>query len=80
MKCVICKVGTTAPGTVTATFDVRDLTIVIRNVPSDVCDSCGEGYHDEATTSRLLEIVAAAIRSGVTIEVREYGTAAGDGR
>ena len=42
MTCVICRIGTTAPGASTSPFDAGGTTIVIRNVPGDVCDACGE--------------------------------------
>jgi YgiT-type zinc finger domain-containing protein len=72
MTCVICKTGTTAPGTATATFNSTRTTVVIKNVPADVCGRCGEAYYDAATTRRLLEMANAAKAAGVELELREY--------
>ena len=47
MKCVICKYGETAPGKVTVTLEENGATIVIREVPARVCQTCGEEYVDE---------------------------------
>ena len=52
--CLSCKRGTLQRGTTTAAFDVDSTTVVIRNIPADICDSCGEGYFDPLTTERLL--------------------------
>lgn len=50
MRCLICKHGETRPGATTLTL-VRDaLTLVVKHVPTQVCDNCGEAYVGEATT------------------------------
>jgi YgiT-type zinc finger domain-containing protein len=72
MKCVICKHGETRRGTATVTFTRDTTTVVIKGVPADVCDNCGEEYIDEATTARLLRTVEEAARAGVEVDVREY--------
>lgn len=70
MMCVICKTGTTAPGTTTATLDKDVTVVVIRRVPADVCTTCGEAYYDAATTRRLLELATAARESGAELQLR----------
>jgi YgiT-type zinc finger domain-containing protein len=70
MTCVICKHGTTAPGTATMTFDERETVIVIRNVPAEVCGNCREAYFDRVTTKRLLSLAEEASRAGVKVEIR----------
>lgn len=72
MTCVICKHGTTAPGTATMTFDERDTVIVIRHVPAEVCGNCSEAYFDQMTTKRLLSLAEEASKAGGKIEIREY--------
>src|SRR5262247_2564535 len=57
--CHSCKRGTLKRGVTTATFDAEGTTVVIRNIPADVCDSCGEGSFDPRTSERLLELAAA---------------------
>jgi YgiT-type zinc finger domain-containing protein len=75
MKCVICKQGETEPGTTTITFDREGITLVVRSVPAEVCDICGEAYVDGAVNARLLEQAEDAARKGVQVEVREYSAA-----
>ena len=72
MKCVICRHGDTQPGVTTLTLTRDALTLVVRNVPAQVCDTCGEAYVDDATTAHLLASAEAAAQSGVQVEVREY--------
>jgi hypothetical protein len=46
---------------------------VIRNVPAEICDACGEGSFDPATTDRLLELAAAAAGwSGAPVQICDY--------
>lgn len=75
MRCVICKHGETRPGETTLTLTRDALTLVVKHVPAQVCDNCGEAYVDEATTARLLGAAEAAAEAGVQVEVRDYGTA-----
>ena len=72
MKCVICKQGGTALGTVTVTVERGSTTLVFKNVPAQVCENCGEAYVDEATTDRLLDTAETALAAGVQVEIREF--------
>jgi hypothetical protein len=44
------------------------LTMVVRHVPAEVCENCGEEYVDEATAAAALERAEAAARGGVGVE------------
>ncbi|HWS83900.1 MAG TPA: type II toxin-antitoxin system MqsA family antitoxin [Ktedonobacteraceae bacterium] len=72
MKCVICKYGETAPGKVTVTLEDNGATVVIKEVPARVCQTCGEEYVDEDIATRLLQIAEEASQAGVQIDVRRY--------
>jgi YgiT-type zinc finger domain-containing protein len=72
MQCVICKQGTTEPGTATVTLERGGMTLVVKGVPALICSNCGEEYLDEATTTRLLDVAEAAAQAGVQVDVREY--------
>ncbi len=75
MKCPICRQGETRPGTATLVLERDALTMVVRHVPAEVCENCGEEYVDEAAAAAALEHAEAAEREGVTVEVREYAVA-----
>jgi YgiT-type zinc finger domain-containing protein len=76
MKCVICKHGHTRPGTASMTLERDGATILIREVPGEICDTCGEVYHSQEVTALVLEQAEQAYRNGVTIEVSNYRKAA----
>jgi YgiT-type zinc finger domain-containing protein len=75
MMCVICKNGETAPGTTSILLERENVTLVIKNIPAEVCQNCGEGYLDEETTDRLLQMAEDAIKSGVQVDIRQYKAA-----
>jgi len=57
---------------VTVTLERNGATLVFRDVPAEVCQTCGEQYVDERTTSRLLAQANEAVKAGVQVEVRAY--------
>jgi len=75
MKCAMCNNGETTQRAVTE-FLERDMkSVIVRNVPAEVCENCGEVYLDADTTRRLLEIAEKAISNGERI-IEEVYTAA----
>jgi YgiT-type zinc finger domain-containing protein len=72
MKCLICQHGETARGETTVTLERGDTTLVIKGVPADVCENCGEAYVDEVTATALLDEIKSAAKLGVAVEVRRY--------
>lgn len=48
------------------------LTLVVKGVPAQVCENCGEEYVNETTTARLLQVAEEAVQAGVQVDVREY--------
>ena len=72
MKCVICRHGETAPGAATVTLTREDTTLVVKDVPAQVCGNCGEEYVDSEITERLLEAAEEAVKAGVQVDVRSY--------
>ncbi len=72
MRCVICRHGGTVRGDTTVTLERGTTTLVIKGVPADVCENCGEAYVDEFTTTALLDEIKAAAELGVDVEVRRF--------
>lgn len=75
MKCLACKNGTLKPGRTTVTVERDGTTIVVHNVPANVCQTCGEDYLDADVASSLETVLEEAARSGVRFEVREFKAA-----
>ena len=76
MKCPICKHGETRPGQTTVTLERDEMAVVFRSVPGEVCDNCGETFHDEAVTASLLRQAEQAAAAGVEVDIRRFAVAA----
>jgi YgiT-type zinc finger domain-containing protein len=76
MKCVICKHGETRPGKTTVTLERGGVTLVVKSVPAQICDNCGEAYVDEEITRQLLGTAEEASRAGVQVDVRDFAATA----
>ncbi len=72
MLCSICRTGETAAGTVTVTLQRGSTTVVIKDVPAEVCDNCGEYFLSEAITREVLARAEEAVRKGAEVEILRY--------
>jgi len=72
MNCVICKNGQTRKGFATVTLEREKATVIIKGVPADVCENCGEYYLDPDVTAHVMDLADKAIRSGVEVEILRY--------
>jgi len=76
--CPLCHAGERRAGTTTITLTRGDATIVIRQVPAQVCAMCGEASLASDTAGELEQLAAHAIASGVRYELRDYVRTADD--
>jgi YgiT-type zinc finger domain-containing protein len=72
MKCVVCKQGEARPGKATVVLQRGGATVVINDVPAQVCENCGEEYVDEQVAEKVLAAAEASARAGVRVEIRDY--------
>ncbi len=72
MKCVICKLGETNAGLTTVTLERGHAAVIIRDVPADICENCGEYYLSEAVAEKVQNLAEHAFQHGVEIEVLRY--------
>ncbi|MDO8735667.1 MAG: type II toxin-antitoxin system MqsA family antitoxin [Thermoleophilia bacterium] len=72
MKCVICKQGESHPGEVTVTLQRGESTIILKNVPAEVCENCGEYYLSEDITEQVLSRAEEAVKSGAEVEILKF--------
>lgn len=70
--CPVCKLGTLNPGTASALFERGGMTVVIKDAPAQVCDTCGEVWFDDVTAERLAELAEAAFAETDDVEVIRY--------
>lgn len=72
MRCVICKHGQMAPGETTLAFTHGEATVVVKHIPADVCQTCGEPYIEGETSTQLLHLVREAFEVGLEVAVCHY--------
>jgi YgiT-type zinc finger domain-containing protein len=72
MNCAICKNGITRSGTVTVTLQRGDTTVILKQVPADVCENCGEYYLSNEVAAQVLEKAESAVKSGAEVEILRF--------
>ena len=72
MKCVFCKHGKTQPGLTTITLDRDNCIVVLKGVPADICETCGEYYLSETTTKSVLEYAKVVADRGTEVEIMRF--------
>ncbi len=72
MKCVLCKHGDTRPGATTVTLHRGNSIVVLKDVPADICDNCGEYYLSADVSTRVLTRADQAVANGAELEIVSY--------
>jgi len=72
MKCVICKLGGTKQGAVTVTLERGETTVLIKNVPADICENCGEYYLSDEISERVLKQAESAVTNNAEVEILRF--------
>lgn len=72
MRCVLCRHGDAHPGRVTVTLQRGGTTVIMRDVPADVCENCGEYYLSEKVTEQLIARSEQAVKSGAEVEILRF--------
>ena len=70
--CMFCKCDTVKESVTTHVVNYRNCIIVIKNVPCEECEQCGEKFYTDEVTERLEELVSAAKRLMQEISVIDY--------
>ena len=72
MKCLICRQAEIVDGLTSITFEREEFRLLIKNIPAQICPSCGEAIVDEDVTIRLMNEAEDASEQGMWDDVREY--------
>lgn len=72
MKCVICKMGLTHPGTTTVMLQRNNSVVVVRDVPAEICEDCGEYYMSEPVAKRVYADADATVQRHVEVKILRY--------
>lgn len=72
MKCVICKQGETHPGLTVVTLQRDDRTLVIKGVPAEICENCGEYYLSDEIAQKLYKQAEESLEHGAEVEIGRF--------
>jgi YgiT-type zinc finger domain-containing protein len=72
MKCIICKSGETYFGKVTVPLQRGETMILIKGVPAEICNNCGEYYLSDEVTGQVLDMGEEAVKKGVEVEILRF--------
>ena len=72
MKCTLCKNGETNHGKVTVTLTRDNSTIVIKEVPAEVCNNCGDYFLSSEITKAVLSLAEDAVNKGIEVEILKF--------
>lgn len=72
MKCAICRNGETQKGYSTVVFEKGETTLIFKQVPSEICDNCGEEYISAEVNRSLLKQARNEANRGITLEMVNY--------
>jgi YgiT-type zinc finger domain-containing protein len=54
------------------TLERGSATVIVKDVPADVCDNCGEYYLAEGTTRTLMARAGDAAARGAEVEILRF--------
>ena len=72
MICLVCRQAEIIDGLTSVHFERGEFSLVVKNVPSRVCPSCGEAYVDEHVAVKLLRDAEEMSKAGINDDVIEY--------
>lgn len=72
MHCNICKMGETAEGRVTVTLQRGDLSVLIKNVPAQICENCGKYYLSDEITDQVLKQAELSAARNAEVEILRF--------
>jgi YgiT-type zinc finger domain-containing protein len=74
ISCIVCREGRTRPETTSYTFERDGRTLVVNDVPADVCSYCGEAYLADLVAGHLLTLAAEVRDSAEPFLIRDYAS------
>jgi len=72
MQCVICKHGETQKGKTTVTLHRGQSTIIIKDVPAQICENCGEYYLSDEISDQVLKLAEKAVMHNAEVEIVRF--------
>ena len=76
IMCMYCKGNDLSPSLTTHVVNYKGCVIVIKNVPCEECEQCGEKYYSDEVARHLEKLVNVAKKLMQEISVIDYSKAA----
>jgi YgiT-type zinc finger domain-containing protein len=70
--CIVCEDGTLEVSTFTKTREQDDTTLIVKDVPALLCDTCGDVTYTRAIGQRLDDLLTAAVAADRTTIVQSF--------
>lgn len=70
--CFYCKCKTTVPSVTTHVVTLKDCVIIVKNVPCEECEQCGEKYFSDEVMEQLEHIIDKAQTLTSEIFITDY--------
>ena len=51
------------------TLQRGETTVILKHVPADICENCGEYYLSSEVTARLIQKAESAVKNGTEVEI-----------
>ena len=74
--CMYCKCKTATPSFTTHVVNYKNCIIIIKNVPCEECEQCGEKYYSNEVAKQLESLVNVAKQLMQEIAIIDYSKAA----
>ncbi len=74
--CMYCKCKTVTPSITTHVVNYHGSVIVIKNVPCEECEQCGEKYYTDEVAARIEELINTVKNLMQEVSVLDYQKAA----
>jgi YgiT-type zinc finger domain-containing protein len=72
MTCPICNHGKTVSGFTTLVFLKGTLTIIVKNVPAEICNHCDESFLFENVSKNVLNLTRNEEARGTDVKLLHY--------
>ncbi len=72
MNCFVCKTGSYKKGLTTVVLTREETVVIIKDVPAQICDQCGEYILSEEVTKKVMDMAGQARKNGSEVEIRRY--------
>lgn len=74
--CMYCKCNTTVPSLTTHVVNYKNCIIIVKNVPCEECEQCGEKFYSHEVAKHLESLVNIAKQLMQEIAIIDYTKAA----